>query len=82
MKLLKILTLSFCFLISLSISSCNSANTGKNKIEKTSIKGKEYTSKYICPMYCKDSGSTEMGTCPACKMDYELNEEYSEIENN
>lgn len=32
--------------------------------------GKEYTSAYICPMHCKDSGSETEGKCPVCGMDY------------
>lgn len=35
--------------------------------------GKEYTSVYICPMYCKGSGSDQPGTCPVCDMDYVKN---------
>ncbi|MEL6720134.1 MAG: heavy metal-binding domain-containing protein, partial [Bacteroidota bacterium] len=50
-----------------SISSCGS-NT--NEGESTEQLGKEYTSAYVCPMHCKDSGSEEMGTCPVCGMDY------------
>lgn len=42
-----------------------------NKVDKT---GKEYTSAYICPMYCEGSGSAEMGKCPACNMDYVEND--------
>ena len=32
--------------------------------------GKEYTSAYVCPMHCKDSGSDNAGNCPACGMNY------------
>lgn len=32
--------------------------------------GKEYTSAYVCPMHCKDSGSDKEGKCPSCNMDY------------
>lgn len=32
--------------------------------------GKEFTSAYVCPMHCKDSGSDEPGKCPACGMAY------------
>lgn len=39
--------------------------------------GKEYTSAYICPMYCEGSGSEEAGQCPACGMDYVANEQHS-----
>ncbi len=37
--------------------------------------GPEYTSKYICPMHCKGSGSDKPGKCPVCGMDYKPNEE-------
>ena len=40
----------------------------------TAQTGKEYTSKYVCPMHCKGSGSDEAGKCPVCGMDYVLNE--------
>lgn len=65
---------AFC----ISFSACNGgkkADSAKKEM-KSEVKGPEYTSKYICPMYCKGSGSHEMGTCPVCKMDLELNEEY------
>jgi hypothetical protein len=38
--------------------------------------GKEYTSKYICPMHCEGSGASEAGTCPVCGMDYVINKKY------
>lgn len=69
-----ILALAFC---AFALSSCNSKKTDTTKTEvKVDMNGPEYTSKYICPMYCKGSGSDKMGTCPVCKMDYELNENY------
>ncbi len=42
----------------------------------TGKKGPEYTSKYICPMHCEGSGAAEAGKCPACKMDYVVNEHF------
>lgn len=36
--------------------------------------GPEYTSAYICPMYCVGSGSDQPGKCPKCGMDYVKNE--------
>jgi hypothetical protein len=39
-----------------------------------SHQGKEYSSAYICPMHCEGSGSDEPGTCPACGMDYVVND--------
>lgn len=75
MKFYRILMLCFCLSGMIYLHSCKTENA---KTEKVSITGKEYTSKYICPMHCAGSGATEMGTCPVCKMDYELNEEYQE----
>ncbi len=38
--------------------------------------GKEFTSKYICPMHCKGSGSDTPGVCPVCGMEYVENPDY------
>lgn len=32
--------------------------------------GKEFTSAYVCPMHCTDSGSDAEGECPTCGMAY------------
>lgn len=45
-------------------------------MEKTDMSGPEYTSRYICPMFCKGSGSDTVGVCPVCGMDYELNPDF------
>jgi len=37
---------------------------------------KEHNSKYVCPMYCEGSGSSEPGECPVCHMQYVENEDY------
>lgn len=60
------------------LSSCNSgSSTKKTEAEEVRTeKGKEYTSKFICPMHCDGSGSETGGECPVCGMDYVLNEEY------
>jgi len=42
----------------------------------TEQQGKEYTSAYVCPMHCKDSGSDKEGTCPVCNMDYVKNTDH------
>ena len=39
--------------------------------------GKEYTSAYVCPMHCADSGSDSAGTCPVCGMAYVVNENHT-----
>lgn len=43
--------------------------------------GKEYTSKYICPMHCVGSGSDKPGKCPVCGAEYIENPDYSEKSN-
>ena len=51
--------------------STEATTTPEQKPDET---GPEYTSAYICPMHCKGSGSDKPGVCPACGMDYVLNE--------
>ena len=71
MKYIKIIFLFVAFsATSIAISSCggNTANSEKQ--------GKEYTSAYVCPMHCKDSGSDKEGKCPVCEMDYVKNENH------
>ena len=58
--------------MSIAVSSCGSNAT----TTESAAQGKEYTSAYICPMHCKDSGSEKMGTCPVCSMDYVKNEDH------
>ena len=43
-------------------------------VKQTDTSAKEYTSAYTCPMKCVGSGSDKPGKCPACKMEYTLNE--------
>ncbi len=76
MRQLKVFLFLLCIGLSITLISCKGEVNKKE--EKKEVKGKEYTSKYICPMYCKGSGDSKMGICPVCEMDYELNEKYSE----
>jgi hypothetical protein len=39
--------------------------------------GKEYTSAYVCPMHCDDSGSDSAGECPVCGMNYVANADHT-----
>lgn len=66
------LTLTF-FAFGLVMTSCGSSTSSTDKTEQ---QGKEYTSAYICPMHCKDSGSDKAGKCPVCGMDYVKNENH------
>ena len=73
MKYFKIILLSAVLAItSIAYSSCSESNGSSN----TEKQGKEYTSAYICPMHCTDSGSDKTGTCPVCGMAYEQNKEH------
>lgn len=66
MKNIKSIAFGICLLsTALFSTACGVDKSGDNAHET----GKEYTSAYICPMHCKDSGAAEMGTCPVCKMD-------------
>ncbi|MFC4221103.1 heavy metal-binding domain-containing protein [Flagellimonas marina] len=47
-----------------------------DNMETADKRGKEYTSKYVCPMHCEGSGSDEEGKCPVCGMTYVLNEDF------
>ena len=49
-----------------------------DNMETADKQGKEYTSKYVCPMHCEGSGSDTEGKCPVCGMTYVLNEDYHE----
>jgi hypothetical protein len=62
-------SLSLLCVCALFLVSCSGNAT------QGALAGPEYTSAYICPMHCEGSGSTEMGTCPVCKMDYVVNED-------
>jgi hypothetical protein len=82
MKSLKlIMTIMLIGLFTMSMSSCagekKSTNAKTEQVEDGSKQGKEYTSAYICPMHCKDSGSDKPGKCSACGMDYKKNEKGS-----
>ena len=66
------------FSLVISLVSCGESSVATDQKSGEAIEqveqGKEYTSKYICPMHCEGSGSEEPGKCPVCGMDYVLNE--------
>ena len=71
MKNLKFVFLFTAFLFTTAfLTSCGSSATN------TEQQGKEYTSAYVCPMHCADSGSETAGKCPVCGMDYVKNENH------
>lgn len=74
-----IFSLVIIFSVSLSISSCGNKAKTKDNVDQSEVvdkTGKEYTSTYICPMHCKNSGGDNAGVCPVCKMDYVVNKEH------
>ncbi len=36
-----------------------------------------YTSAYVCPMHCENSGAEKAGNCPVCGMDYVALEDHT-----
>lgn len=80
--------LTICLLVATCsfFSSCNTEpkKEAPPKIEKaTDRNGKEYTSRYICPMHCKGSGTEVKGQkCPACKMDLVENRNHAHYGHN
>jgi len=71
MKTSLLLLLSMALLMGTSISSCTFT---KEKTPTSEQVGPEYTSAYVCPMHCDGSGSSELGKCPVCNMNYVPNE--------
>ncbi|NNF01822.1 MAG: hypothetical protein HKN22_03990 [Bacteroidia bacterium] len=63
--------------LSLSLLLMLTACQNQNKNSADSLKsGPEYTSAYVCPMHCSESGSESEGKCPVCGMDYVKYEEH------
>lgn len=75
MKNLKSILVVMIVLVSTSIVSCKD-NKAETKTETTEKQGTEYTSAYVCPMHCNDSGSDKEGTCDTCGMTLVKNEEH------
>lgn len=65
------------------LASCGGNETAatqdevKAKVAAPHGEGKEFTSAYVCPMHCADSGSDAEGTCPACGMAYVASETHT-----
>lgn len=69
-----LIILLFSFFVACKPAAEKPATEASTTEEKTEKTGPEYTSAYICPMHCKGSGSDKPGICPACGMDYVLND--------
>lgn len=62
------------------LASCGgneAAATQEAEVVAPHGEGKEFTSAYVCPMHCADSGSDAEGTCPVCGMAYVSNETHT-----
>ncbi|NJC25844.1 heavy metal-binding domain-containing protein [Neolewinella antarctica] len=75
-SLILVLCLTFAF------TACGDAATTTDAATETTIvtphgEGKEFTSAYVCPMHCADSGSDAPGKCPVCGMTYVAQEEHT-----
>ena len=88
LRSVSVLTLLFC--LALFVVSCGGGDHShehgdhghdhSHDASSTSAQhgeGKEYTSAYVCPMHCADSGSEEAGKCPVCGMDYVAQAEHT-----
>jgi uncharacterized paraquat-inducible protein A len=74
MKNLKSILVAMILIASVTMVSCKDTKT-ETKAE-TAKQGKEYTSAYVCPMHCKDSGSDKEGKCGTCAMTLVKNEDH------
>jgi len=82
MKNIKTITAVIFLALTLSMVSCKDKVQEGNKnegviAEEIAEQGNEYTSTYVCPMHCEDSGSEEEGSCPKCGMTYVVNTEHT-----
>ena len=70
-KLIQLIGITLLLFIGLFMFSCGNGDASK-KTNTSEPHGTNtaYTSAYVCPMHCKDSGSDNAGTCPECGMDY------------
>lgn len=74
MKIFESLLVAIVVIASITTVSCKD---NKTKTETTIEKqGKEFTSAYVCPMHCEDSGSDHEGTCDTCGMTLVKNEDH------
>ena len=67
-KSIKNFSIFFLLLFGLMTYACSG---GSNNASSSGAHGAnaDYTSAYVCPMHCKDSGSDKKGTCGVCGMD-------------
>ena len=64
---------------SITMVSCkdNKKETGTKTEISAETQPNEYTSAYVCPMHCEDSGSDKEGKCNTCGMTLVKNEDHT-----
>lgn len=75
MKNFKSILVTMVVFASVTMLSCKDNKT-ETKTETTAKQAKEYTSAYVCPMHCEDSGSDKEGKCDTCGMTLVKNEDH------
>ncbi len=72
------------FFVAFIWTSCNESTPSHSKAQteatgtEAEVADKAYDSKYVCPMHCEGSGSSQPGDCPVCHMHYIENKDYKE----
>ena len=79
MKKFRTILVAMMLVASVSIMSCKAnKKEALTEIEtKAENQGKEYTSAYVCPMHCEESGSDTEGKCGSCGMTLVKNEDHT-----
>lgn len=77
-KLIQAFGISLLLFVGLFFFSCSGGDSSNNaNTSEPHGTNATYTSAYVCPMHCKDSGSDKEGKCPVCGMDYVKNSEHT-----
>ena len=64
-------SITLLLFLGLFLISCGGGDSNKNTTtSEPHGANATYTSAFVCPMHCKDSGSDKEGNCPVCGMDY------------
>jgi len=67
-KLIQYIGITLLLFVGIGLYSCSGGDNASSS--KAHGNNAAYTSAYVCPMHCKDSGSDKEGTCQVCGMDY------------
>lgn len=76
MKNFKSILVVIVVFATVTMVSCKDNKTEIKAETTTEKQGKEYTSAYVCPMHCTDSGSDKEGKCGTCGMTLVKNEDH------